>query len=70
MVDFLPIEPKISDIWVMVDVVANHMGPVGYNYTSLVPFNDQSDFHGCYTYCTNCNIKFFLSLVYLSLCLA
>ena len=27
------------DIWVMVDVVANHVGPVEHFYNNLYPFN-------------------------------
>ena len=27
------------DIWVMVDVVANHVGPIGFDYSSIKPFN-------------------------------
>lgn len=26
-------------IWVMVDVVANHVGPVGTDYSKIYPFN-------------------------------
>jgi alpha-amylase len=37
------------DIWVMVDVVANHMGPVGTNYNQLYPFNQPEHYHD---YCT------------------
>mmetsp|Transcript_22649 Transcript_22649/g.40779 ORF Transcript_22649/g.40779 Transcript_22649/m.40779 type:complete len:458 (+) Transcript_22649:168-1541(+) len=35
------------DIWIMLDVVANHMGPVPNNndFSILVPFNVSSDFH-------------------------
>ncbi len=33
------------DIWVMVDVVANHAGMVGTNYSQVVPFNDPSHYH-------------------------
>jgi alpha-amylase len=41
----------------MVDVVANHMGPVGYDYSSLVPFNQSSHYHDCNSGCdSNCNI--------------
>lgn len=32
-------------IWVMVDVVANHCGPVGNDFSQLYPFNNASDFH-------------------------
>eukprot|EP01112_Ceratiomyxa_fruticulosa_P015854 TRINITY_DN4726_c0_g2_i1.p1 TRINITY_DN4726_c0_g2~~TRINITY_DN4726_c0_g2_i1.p1 ORF type:complete len:501 (-),score=70.94 TRINITY_DN4726_c0_g2_i1:63-1463(-) len=35
-------------MYVMLDVVANHVGPVGYTYQSIVPFNDASHYHpGC-----------------------
>lgn len=27
------------DIWVMVDVVANHVGPVGFDYSKIYPLN-------------------------------
>ena len=33
------------DIWVMVDVVANHVGLVGTNYSQVYPFNDASHYH-------------------------
>jgi len=33
------------NIAVMVDVVANHVGPVGYDYSSIVPFNKESHYH-------------------------
>lgn len=33
------------DIWVMVDVVGNHMGPVGTDYSSIVPFNSTDHYH-------------------------
>ncbi len=32
-------------IWVMVDVVANHVGPVGTNYGSIEPFNRAEHYH-------------------------
>ena len=32
-------------IWVMVDVVANHMGPVGENYSGINPFNQAEHYH-------------------------
>ena len=32
-------------IWVMVDVVANHVGPVGTDYSLITPFNQASDYH-------------------------
>ena len=40
-----------KDIWVMVDVVANHVGYVdNWNYTSIVPFSDAS-FYNPYSDC-------------------
>lgn len=38
-------------IWVMVDVVANHVGPVGTNYGSISPFNSADHYH------TQCDIN-------------
>jgi alpha-amylase len=32
-------------MYVMLDIVANHMGPVGTDYSSLYPFNDPSHYH-------------------------
>lgn len=32
-------------IWVMIDVVANHVGPVGNNFTGIFPFNESSHYH-------------------------
>lgn len=32
-------------IWVMVDVVANHVGPVGDNFSGIYPFNQASHYH-------------------------
>lgn len=39
------------DIWVMVDVVANHVAPVGFDYSSLYPFNQGYHYH------SNCDIN-------------
>jgi alpha-amylase len=33
------------DVWVMVDVVANHVGPVGLDYSEINPFNEESHYH-------------------------
>lgn len=33
------------DIWMMVDIVANHVGLVGTNYGQIYPFNDASHYH-------------------------
>lgn len=32
-------------IWVMVDVVANHVGPVGENFAQIFPFNKNEHYH-------------------------
>ena len=32
-------------IWVMVDVVANHVGPVGTDYSKITPFNKAEHYH-------------------------
>ena len=34
-----------KDIWVMVDVVANHVGPVGTDYSRITPFNLPEHYH-------------------------
>jgi alpha-amylase len=34
-----------KDVWVMVDVVANHSGPVGTDYGRVHPFNDAAHYH-------------------------
>ena len=34
-----------KDIWVMVDVVANHVGPVGTDYSKINPFNSADHYH-------------------------
>ena len=34
-----------KDIWVMVDVVANHVGPVGTDYSRINPFNSADHYH-------------------------
>ena len=33
------------DIWVMVDIVLNHVGPVGTDYSSISPFNSPDHYH-------------------------
>ena len=33
------------DIWVMVDVVANHVGPVGMDFSRIYPFNKNEHYH-------------------------
>ena len=32
-------------IWVMVDIVMNHIGPVGTDYSSIYPFNSPDHYH-------------------------
>ena len=34
-----------KDIWVMVDVVGNHVGPVGEDFSQINPFNSQEHYH-------------------------
>ena len=34
-----------KDIWIMVDVVANHVGPVGTDYSKINPFNLAEHYH-------------------------
>jgi len=44
------------DIWVMLDVVGNHMGPVDID--ELYPFNQSSDYHACVSECDKyCSIE-------------
>ena len=40
-----------KDIWVMVDVVANHVAPVGNDFSKINPFNSAEHYHD------NCDIK-------------
>ena len=39
------------DMWIMVDVVANHMGPIGEDYSQLDYFTNPADYHA------NCEIR-------------
>jgi alpha-amylase len=34
-----------KDIWVMLDVVANHVAPIDEDYSRIIPFNDPSYYH-------------------------
>ena len=38
-------EAHKRDIWVMVDVVANHVGPVNYDYSQIYPLNKAEHYH-------------------------
>ncbi len=44
LVDFVN-ECHSRDIWVMVDVVMNHVGPIGTDYSQISPFNQSSMYH-------------------------
>ncbi len=44
-----------KDLWIMVDIVANHSGPVGTDYKRVYPFNDASHYHD---YCIISNDDF------------
>lgn len=39
------------DVWIMLDVVANHVGPIGSDYSRVYPFNKEEHYHD------NCDIK-------------
>ena len=34
-----------KDIWVMIDVVANHVAPIGTDYSQITPFNSADHYH-------------------------
>eukprot|EP01129_Flabellula_baltica_P013033 TRINITY_DN5987_c0_g1_i2.p1 TRINITY_DN5987_c0_g1~~TRINITY_DN5987_c0_g1_i2.p1 ORF type:complete len:404 (+),score=64.47 TRINITY_DN5987_c0_g1_i2:283-1494(+) len=55
-------------IWVMVDVVANHVGPVGYNYTTINPFNKATHYHGCDQCPPGCSISDWNNLEQIQMC--
>ena len=38
-------EAHLRNIWVMVDVVANHVGPVGNDFSQINPFNEAIHYH-------------------------
>ena len=44
------------DIWVMADVVANHMADVNFAYSTLSTFNSPQHYHDCSICDANCNI--------------
>jgi alpha-amylase len=41
-------------MWIMVDVVANHVGPVGHNYGGINPFNQPEHYHNDCQITDNC----------------
>jgi alpha-amylase len=47
------------NMFVMLDVVANHVGPVGNNFSSIRPFNDASYYHSCHNCPSGCSINNF-----------
>ncbi len=49
LIDFVS-AAHAKGIWVMVDVVANHVGPVGTDYSKIYPFNKSEHYH------SNCQI--------------
>lgn len=42
-----------KNIWVMVDVVANHVAPIGDDFSQIYPFNHREHYHN------DCEIKNF-----------
>ena len=49
-------------IWVMVDVVANHMGGTIASINDFYPFNQASHYHDCTPCAADCNIVDFTTL--------
>jgi alpha-amylase len=46
-----------KNVWVMVDVVANHVGPVEFDYRTIVPFNKEYHYHRCDPCPPGCSIQ-------------
>eukprot|EP01116_Phalansterium_solitarium_P017246 TRINITY_DN4198_c0_g1_i1.p1 TRINITY_DN4198_c0_g1~~TRINITY_DN4198_c0_g1_i1.p1 ORF type:complete len:468 (-),score=96.29 TRINITY_DN4198_c0_g1_i1:172-1575(-) len=44
-------------MWVMLDVVGNHVGPVGYDYSGIYPFNSSTHYHDCSPCPAGCSIS-------------
>ena len=42
-------------IWIMLDVVANHIGPVGTDYSTIYPFNKPEHYHSICQVDSYCN---------------
>jgi len=45
------------DMYVMLDVVMNHMGNLGSDYSEAVPFNSSEYYHDCTSCPASCNIE-------------
>lgn len=48
-------------MYLMVDIIANHAGPVGYDYRTIYPFNESKYYHDCNGCPSDCNIKDFMN---------
>ena len=49
------------NMWIMVDVVLNHVAPVGFDFSSIVPFDRSEHYHDCVPCPENCMINFDLN---------
>jgi len=57
-----------NGISVMVDVVANHVGPVGFDFSTIVPFSHASDYHSCTPCPSGCSIVDFSNQTQVQYC--
>lgn len=48
-------------MYLMVDIIANHAGPVGYDYSSIYPFNSTDHYHDCNGCPSDCNIADYMN---------
>lgn len=48
-------------MYLMVDIIANHAGPVGYDYSSIYPFNKAEHYHDCNGCPSDCNIANYMN---------
>ncbi|EGC34638.1 hypothetical protein DICPUDRAFT_55676 [Dictyostelium purpureum] len=55
-------------IWVMLDVVGNHVGPVNYEYNTIVPFDSPAHYHNCTTCPEDCTINNFDDYTQVEVC--
>jgi alpha-amylase len=44
------------NILIMLDIVANHVGPIGFDFHEISPFNDAKYYHSCQNCPKNCMI--------------